>query len=112
MVVHICEAVMALRCYVQCLAFVAITAASPAFAALPPAYQRAAELKAVTDVATKALDGDPIVGVEYILEDVYRAYSANCVVTVLLNTIQDEGNEPMVGPRRFEAIADTPVCED
>lgn len=98
------------KCFVQCMVVAWTMSAAPAFAALPPAYQRAAELAAAIDAATKVLDGVPVVGVEYILEDVYRAYSDDCVVTVVINTIANESEQPMVGPRHFEAVADEPVC--
>ncbi len=102
---------MAPRCHVKYLALVLTMAASPAIAALPPAYQRAAELKAVTDAATESLEGDPVVSVEYILEDVYRAHSDKCTVTVVINTVIEEATTPAPGPRKFEAVADDPVCE-
>lgn len=96
--------------FAQYLSLSTVLFAGPVFAALPPAYQRASELKAVVDAATEVLDGAPVVSVEYILEDVYRAHSDECTVTVLINTIREEKAEPMVGPRKFEAVADEPVC--
>ena len=98
------------KCFVQCIVVACTMSAAPAFAALPPAYQRAAELAASIDAAIKVLDGVPVVSVEYILEDVYRVYSDDCVVTVVINTIANEDDQSMVGPRQFEAVADEPVC--
>lgn len=98
------------KCFVQCIVVACIISAAPAFAALPPAYQRAAELDAAIDAAIKVLDGAPVVSVEYILEEVYRAYSDDCVVTVVINTIANEDDQSMVRPRQFEVVADVPVC--
>lgn len=89
---------------------VLIGAATPALAALPPEYQRAAELNAVIAAATEVLG--TIDGVEFITHDVYEARSGDCVVVVRIEDLpRDPASEPLMGPRRFRAVAEPPTCD-
>lgn len=88
----------------------AIVVAMPALAALPPEYQRAAELKAVIAAATEVLE--PIDGVVFVVWDVYEARSGHCAVVVTIADVPlEEGREPVMGPRRFKAVAQAPICD-
>lgn len=89
----------------------ALLLASPALAALPPQYQRAAELKAAIDAAADSVEGAPIVSIEYIGEDQYQAQTDACTIIVDIVDIEPKPSAiPMVGPRQFEAVAQEPVC--
>jgi hypothetical protein len=84
--------------------------ASPATAALPPQYQRLAELQAVLenpDVA-EALDGLLISRVEYVRPDLYRVRAGRCHVDVAIVGLPTPPG--LTGPRRFEARAGKKVC--
>ena len=93
-----------------CLAFV-LGIASPATAALPPHYQRAAELQAVVaapGVAAAFGIGAPIQRVEYVKPDLYRVSAGRChldVAIVDLPTPRD-----VVGGRRFAVRPGKKVC--
>jgi hypothetical protein len=89
----------------------AAAAASPAWAALPPNYQRLAELKAVLDhpAVASAFDIDsPVERVEHVRPDLYRVSAGRCHLDV---AIVDLPTPPDVaGPRRFEARPGRKLC--
>jgi hypothetical protein len=86
-------------------------AALPASAALPPNYQRVAELKAV--LADPRVGGAfpveaPIGRVEYVKPDLYRVSAGRCrleVAIVDLPTPRD-----VAGPRRFAVRPGQRIC--
>jgi hypothetical protein len=87
-----------------------VLAALPAAAALPPNYQRLAELKAVLahPQVGQAFGLEPIGRIEYVRRDVYRLSAGRChldIAIVDLPTPRD-----MAGPRRFEARPGPKVC--
>lgn len=92
------------------LAAAAALAATSARSALPPQYQRAAELKAIAadSAIANAFDGAPIERIEYVRRDLYRVGAGGCrldVAIVDLPTPRD-----VAGPRRFRVKAGRKVC--
>lgn len=96
-----------------CLRLLAIApalAAMPASAALPPQYQRAAELKAVVadPGVANAFAGAPIDRVEFVRTDLYRVSAGACRLDV---AIVDLPTPPDVsGGRRFRVKAGRKAC--
>jgi len=98
-----------------CLRLVALGAAAaaawPAWAALPPNYQRLAELKAVLahPQLGEAFGPDaPAERVEHVRPDLYRVSAGRCHLDV---AIVDLPTPPGVaGPRRFEARPGQRIC--
>ena len=88
----------------------AILAAMPAAAALPPQYQRLAELRAVLNHqgVSAALDGRPIDRIGYVRPDLYRVSAGRCHVDVAIVGLPMPRG--MVGARRFEARPGRRVC--
>ena len=82
---------------------------STATAALPPQYQRLAELQAVLETGVvDALDGALVSRVEYIRSDIYRVTAGSCHVDVAIVGLP--APRGVAGPRRFEARARKKVC--
>lgn len=90
------------------LAAALVAAAMPAAAALPPQYQRLAELRAVLGLAEVAALGVPIDRVEYAARDLYRVTAGRCRLEVRIVDLPSPRN--IAGPRRFEARAGRRVC--
>jgi hypothetical protein len=88
----------------------ALLVAAPAHAALPPQYQRLAELRAVMNHAgvAAAFGGTPIDKIEYVRPDLYRVTAGRCRVDVrIVGLPMPRG---MVGARRFEARPGARMC--
>ncbi|HEX9946038.1 MAG TPA: hypothetical protein VGA98_00705 [Allosphingosinicella sp.] len=85
-------------------------AAIPAEAALPPQYQRTAELRAVLDddKVAEAFGSAPIERIEYVRSDLYRVSAGRCRVEVAIVGLPMPGG--VVGPRRFGVKAGRKVC--
>lgn len=85
------------------LAAAAALVALPAVAALPPYYQRLAELRAVLGHPdlVRAFAEQPIDRVEHVRPDLYRVTAGPCHVDVAIVTLPTPRD--VVGPRRFEA---------
>jgi len=89
-----------------------LAASSPAWAALPPQYQRANELRAILDNVeivdrfgmTRLIDG-----IEFIETDLYRVTSGPCRMDVRI--VDKPLQENIVGPRQFEVVPGDVVCE-
>lgn len=85
--------------------------AVPAGAALPPNYQRLAELRAVLDHPDVGrefgMDG-PVERIEYVRPDLYRVSSGRCRMLVEIHGLPMPRG--MAGPRRFEARPGKKVC--
>ena len=80
------------------------TAAVPAFAALPPYYQRAREIQAIldSDAVREKLKQAPIDSITSIDTDVYDVAGGACDVEVTIVDVPPEPGKPqMVGPRKF-----------
>lgn len=88
----------------------AVLAAAPAGAALPPNYQRLAELRAVLALPAvgTAFGLAPIERIEYVHTDLYRLTAGRCHLDVRIVDLPTPRN--VVGGRRFEARAGRPVC--
>ena len=85
----------------------AFLAATPAKAALPPNYQRLAELRAVLDLPAVA-SAFVIDRIDYVATDLYRLSGGRCTLDVrIIDLPMPRG---MVGARRFEARAGRRVC--
>jgi hypothetical protein len=84
-------------------ALAALALAFPASAALPPQYQRAAELKAILDHAELAgafPQGQPIDRVEFVRPDLYRVTAGTCFLYAqIVGKAMPAG---MVGARQFD----------
>ncbi len=81
-----------------------------AMAALPPQYQRQAELVAIIQdqAVASALRDEPITGVQMTDVDVFAVTSDSCKVTVgIVDTPMQDG---MVGPRQFAVVVTGAVC--
>lgn len=81
----------------------ALAIALPASAALPPQYQRAAELKAILDHAELAAsfpDGAPIERVEFVRADLYRVTAGSCFLYAKI--VGKPMPNGMVGARQFD----------
>lgn len=96
-----------LRLAVSVLASVA---AWPASAALPPHYQRIAELRAVLEHrgVAEALGEAPIDSVAYVRTDLYRVSAGRCHVDARIVGLPLPNG--MVGARRFEVRAEQRIC--
>ena len=95
---------------IAALCALAALAATPAGAALPPNYQRLAELRAVLALPAvgTAFGIEPIDRIDYAGPDLYRLSAGRCHLDV---RIVDLPTPPgMVGARRFEARAGRRVC--
>ena len=88
----------------------AVIAAVPAAAALPPNHQRLAELRAVLahPGVTRALDDAPIERVEHVGPDRYRVTSGRCHIDVTIVDLPTPRD--VAGPRGFEARPGERVC--
>lgn len=84
--------------------------ATPAAAALPPQYQRLAELRAVLNHpgVTGAFASVPIERIEYVRTDLYRVSAGPCHLDVRIVDLPTPRN--VVGGRRFEARPGQRVC--
>lgn len=88
-----------------------LVATLPAFAALPPQYQRSAEFAAVLDIATEVLGiGQLIDAIELTETDVFSVRSGTCTLVVRIVDAPKEHEAGWVGPREFEAVADPLAC--
>ena len=93
------------------IAAAAILSATPAGAALPPKYQRLAELRAVLEhpgVVAAFGDNQLVDGVDYVRTDVYRVRSGRCSLEVRIVDLPIPAG--IVGPRRFEPRPGRRVC--
>ncbi len=88
-------------------------AATPSFAALPPHYQRQAELEAIiTHVVEEFGIDHPIESIVLKDTDFYDVISGTCRMEVVIVDVPPAaGAEPMVGPRQFAVESGPLVCE-
>lgn len=83
-----------------------------ASAALPPYWQRKAEIDAITDsgdVARRLEKHGPIDVIEHIGNDHYRVGGGDCTLDVFI--VDDASAEPMPGPRKFKLQIGKLVCK-
>ena len=89
----------------------AFTAAAPAFAELPPGYQRAVELKAILnhdDLVAAFPQYELIEDVSYVSKDLYRVKSAKCVLEAKI--VGKPLPAGMVGARQFDVVLGKAKC--
>ncbi len=90
----------------------ALLMATPALAALPPHFQRQAELQAVVAVAADALGiANPIEAIELVAPDTFSVRGGTCTLTVNIVDKAVKQEPGWVGPRQFEAVAGEKVCQ-
>lgn len=82
-----------------------------AAAALPPYWQRQAEIRAIADSADVAgkLESRPIDAIEHMGTDRYRVGASGCTLDVLI--VDDTSAKPMPGPRKFKQQIGKLVCK-
>ncbi|UJW84455.1 hypothetical protein [Devosia sp. SL43] len=85
----------------------------PALAALPPQYQRQAELRAIVDTAevVDAFGFDAIDTIEEIGTDLWHVRSGACVLEVRIEDLPNPHGEGWVGPREFEVVVGEKACQ-
>ena len=99
---------------IRTIAFAAVLlVAAPAMAALPPIYQRTAELAAIVS----ALNGSPdletlgeVIAIEYVDVDVYDVHGATCLITAHIVSTPSKDGPMIVGPRQFTVQFDPIAC--
>src|SRR5690606_3956979 len=74
---------------------------------LPPALQRADKLKAVVDAATEALDDDPIVSLEYVIEDEAQLDldTGNITAAFIFPSLRVPPNRAHAAPRKCGSVS-------
>lgn len=101
-----------MRSPILALGLVAL-ATLPALAALPPQYQRQAELLAIIGdesvIDTFGFDG--IEGVELNGVDHYIVRGGDCMLDVMIEDLPNEHEAGWAGPREFKLVLGQPVCE-
>lgn len=82
-----------------------------ALAALPPYWQRQAEIQAIADSADVAskLESRPIDMIEHMGTDRYRVGGGGCTLDVRI--VDDTSAEPIPGPRKFKLQVGKLVCK-
>jgi hypothetical protein len=83
-----------------------------ASAALPPYWQRKAEIDAITDssdVARRLERHGPIDAIERVGDDRYRVRAGGCSLEVFV--VDDTSGEQMPGPRKFKLQMGKLVCK-
>lgn len=96
------------------VAFVlSLAAIAPSFAALPPQYQRQAELQAIVASAevVDAFGFDGITSIEYVDTDHYRVKGGPCSLDVNIVDLPSPHQEGWTGPREFTIEVGETVCE-
>ncbi len=83
-----------------------------ASAALPPYWQRKAEIDAITDssdVARRLENHGPIDMIAHVGDDHYQVGAGGCTLEVFV--IDDSSTEQMPGPRKFKLQMGKLVCK-
>lgn len=88
----------------------ALAGTMPSLAALPPHYQRQAEIEAVLEVAVEVLGvAKPVDGITLVETDRYEVRFGDCTMMVRIVDLPGKGGG-MVGPRQFSAKPEAPRC--
>jgi hypothetical protein len=84
----------------------------PALAALPPQYQRQAELRAIIDnmEVVEAFGFDGIDTIEEVEPDLWNVWSGDCVLEVHIEDVPNTHGEGWVGPREFAVVVGEKTC--
>lgn len=89
-----------------------ILAAGPALAALPPHFQRQAEIEAVLGAVVETFGiSNPIDGIVMTGEDAFEVTSGTCKMNVTIVDQPSSGGAMMVGPRQFDVETGELVCD-
>jgi hypothetical protein len=89
-----------------------ILAAGPALAALPPHFQRQAEIEAILAAVVETFGiANPIEGIVMTGDDAFEVTSATCSMAVTLVDEPASEGTMMVGPRQFSVEAGELVCD-
>lgn len=101
-----------MRTLIAAMAF-GLLGSSAALAALPPQYQRQAELLAIIgDAAVVDSFGfSGIEGIELNGVDHYIVRGGDCLLDVRIEDLPNEHAAGWVGPREFRLVLGTPACE-
>lgn len=83
----------------------------PSLAALPPQFQRQAEIEAVLKAAVEILGVQKLVdGVSLVAPDRYEVRFGECTMMVRIIDLPNKRGEAMAGPRQFSAMPEAPRC--
>ncbi|MCW5723159.1 MAG: hypothetical protein KIS86_18660 [Devosia sp.] len=83
----------------------------PSLAALPPHFQRQAEIDAVLQAAVEILGVEqPVDAIRFIETDRYEVLSGACTMVVRIIDTPGGKTEGWVGPRQFTALPEAPKC--
>lgn len=83
----------------------------PSLAALPPHFQRQAEIEAVLAVAVEIFGiGQPVEAISLVDTDRYEVRSGACTLRVRIIDTPDAMGAGRVGPRQFTALPEAPRC--
>ena len=86
----------------------------PAHAALPPQYQRQAELRAIVE-NMDVIDAFGFEGIDAIVEvetDLWNVRSGNCVLAVRIEDVPNNHGEGWAGPRDFTVVVGEKTCKE
>ncbi|WP_137150366.1 hypothetical protein [Devosia sp. FKR38] len=91
---------------------VGLLTALPAQAALPPQYQRQAELAAIiADMGVADAFGfSGVDAIELIAPDHYLVRGGACVLSVTIEDVPNTHEAGWAGPREFKLVLGTPAC--
>jgi hypothetical protein len=102
-----------IRASIAVAAIVALPLAT--FAALPPKYQRAAEMRRIAEsgAVKRALKYQPIAAIQPFGNDRYEVRSVDCtaMVHVVDAPSKPSSGPPKLGARRFELRVEAPSCK-
>lgn len=83
----------------------------PSLAALPPHFQRQAEIDAVLQAAVDILGvAQPVDAIRFIETDRYEVRSGACTMVVRIVDTPGQRSQGLVGPRQFTALPEAPQC--
>ena len=91
-----------------------LLATLPAMAALPPQYQRQAELAAIiADMGVvEAFGFNGIDAIELVEPDLYRVRGGKCALDVTIKDLPNKHGEGWVGPREFALAVGEASCTE
>ena len=92
----------------------ALATCLPVQAALPPQYQRQAELRAIIE-NMDVIDAFGFEGIDAIVEvetDLWNVRSGNCVLAVRIEDVPNNHGEGWAGPRDFTVVVGEKTCKE